>query len=369
MCLIYHGNKTRLEWTPKMILPYVAHVDAQGRPTDWLFDSFLLMEYATDNGAWLHHYKSGAAQPTANDWAWLADGWFREKTGLIGLDGAVEDAGAILGQPDHQVNVVIAMPIPFRPLGEFGPFPGSTEKLDFRKDDDRLKALQWYIQRVLAHWQKANYKHLRLVGFYWTDESIAPDNEPIARATARYIHAQGYKLFWIPFSTAQGLDRWQQLGIDGTMLQPNYFFPKEIDSRQLMIAARKAQQAHCGVEMECDKRVFESPERQDRFWAYLDAGVKYGWMTNSLLGYYEGGGCLRQMVDTPGAGRQMYDALYRFVKGTYQPSGRTRLEDYRRSRGARSERQRQPRPRLERSQSVRLRSHSWHAGSVAGKCD
>ena len=34
MCLIYHGNRRRLEWTPEMILPYVAHVDEQGRPTD-----------------------------------------------------------------------------------------------------------------------------------------------------------------------------------------------------------------------------------------------------------------------------------------------------------------------------------------------
>ena len=144
MCLIYHGNNTRPEWTPDMILPYVAHVDAQGRPTDWLFDSFLFTEFATDNGAWLYHYKAGV-QATAEDWAWLADGWFRKKTGLIGLEGAVKNAGRILGDTNRQVNVVIAMPIPLRPVGHFGPFPGSTGKLDFNQDEDRLKALQWYI--------------------------------------------------------------------------------------------------------------------------------------------------------------------------------------------------------------------------------
>jgi hypothetical protein len=328
MCLIYHGNNTRPEWTPDMILPYVAHVDAQGRPTDWLFDSFLFTEFATDNGAWLYHYKAGV-QATAKDWAWLADGWFRKKTGLIGLEGAVENAGRILGDTNHQVNVVIAMPIPLRQVGQFGPFPDSTGKLDFSNDDDRLKALQWYIQRVLDHWRKANYKHLRLVGFYWTDESILPDNEAIVRATARYIHAQGYKLFWIPYFSAQGLGIWRELGIDGTIFQPNYFFNPDVAPVRFLNAAQKARAAECGVEIEFNKRVFESKNWEDRFYAYLDAGLKYGWMTNSLLGYYEGGGCLRQMVDTPGAGRQMYDALYRFVKGIYQPSGRTKLEDYR----------------------------------------
>lgn len=330
LCLIYHGNRSRLAWTPDTLLPYVAHVDAHGQPTDWLFDSFLFMEFVTDAGASLHHYSAQGVQATAADWAWLADGWFRDTTGLIGLEGAVEHAGNVLGQTNHVVNVVIALPMPFRPVQHFGPLPGSETVLDFRQDADRLQALRWYLHRVLDHWQQAHYRHLRLAGFYWTDETIPPHNEALVRATAKEIHGLGYKLFWIPFFSPQGLNQWQQLGIDGTMLQPNYFFHPEVTPDRFLAVAQKAREAACGVEMEFDTRVFNSPAWTDRFWAYLDAGVQYGWMTNSLLGYYEGGRALHQLVETGGpAGREMYDALYRFVRGTYQPSGRTHLPAYR----------------------------------------
>lgn len=328
MVLIYHGNSSRLAWTPEMILPYVAHVDDKGKPTDWLFDSFLFTEFVTDNGASLHHYAPGGEQATAKDWAWLADGWFREKTGLIGLDGAVANAEKILGDTNHQVNVVIALPIPFQPITNFGPFPNSNQKYNFSKDQDRLAALQWYVARVRDHWQHAKYSHLKLAGFYWTDETIPPENEKLVRAFSESIHERNLKLFWIPFFTPQGLDRWKQLGIDGTMLQPNYFFHPEITPDRFLHVAQKTQVANCGVEMEFDRRVFRSQSWEDRFWTYLDAGAKYGWMTNSLLGFYEGNNGLHLLATRPGEARKMYDALYRFVKGTYQFSGKTKLADF-----------------------------------------
>ena len=36
MCLIYHGSKFRVEWTPAAILPYVAHVDEKGERRDYV---------------------------------------------------------------------------------------------------------------------------------------------------------------------------------------------------------------------------------------------------------------------------------------------------------------------------------------------
>lgn len=325
MCLIYHGRKIFPDWTAEALLPYVAHLDESGKPTDWFFDSFIFMEFGCDNGALLYHYSPGKIQATAADWAWLADCWFREKTGLIGMEGAVENAGKAMGRPDHQVNIAFAMPIPLRPITEFGPLEGQDKRLDFSKDEDRLVGTRWYVDRILAKWKTQKYRHLRLVGFYWTAESLPKADYRIVEMTADYIHKAGYKLFWIPYSSAQGVEEWRRLGIDGTMLQPNYFFPAKIEIGQLARTARRALAAGCGIEIEFDKRAFDSQERQDRFWAYLDAGVKYGWMKNALLGYYEQGGCLKRCFETPGAGREMYDALYRFVKGTYQPSGRTKL--------------------------------------------
>lgn len=61
---------------------------------------------------------------------------------------------------------------------------------------------------------------------------------------------------------------------------------------------------------------------RDRFYDYLDAGVKYGWMKGSLLGWYDGGGAVRQFLEKPEIGRRFYEDLYRFIKGTYEPSQR-----------------------------------------------
>ena len=66
---------------------------------------------------------------------------------------------------------------------------------------------------------------------------------------------------------------------------------------------------------------------REHFYNYLDAGVKYGWMTGSILGWYEGGGAIRLMLEQPDKGRPMYDALYHFVKGTYEPTGRGNLPE------------------------------------------
>lgn len=322
MCLIYHGNKGRVAWTSEAILPYVAYVNEKGEPTDWMFDSFLFLEFANDKGTWLHHYREGKAQATAADWAWLADCWFREQTGLIGLEQAIEKAGAALKQRDHVVNVAITLPVPLRQVKAFGPLAGREGTLDFSKEADRVAALAWYIDRVLEQWRKHNYRHLRLVGFYWTDETISGENCGLVSATAGLVHAKGYKLYWIPYFGAAGVSQWRACGIDATMFQPNHFFSKELHRSRLVAAARTALAAGCGVEIEFDGRAVTSPEYRERFWQYLDAGVEYGWMKDSLLGYYEGGdmvGRFARAKDKPV--REMYDGLYRFLKGTYRSRG------------------------------------------------
>jgi hypothetical protein len=57
-------------------------------------------------------------------------------------------------------------------------------------------------------------------------------------------------------------------------------------------------------------------------------------MTHAVLGWYEGGGAIKQFLEQPEIGRPMYDALYRFVKGTYVPRGETELTPLRLPDGA-----------------------------------
>ena len=325
LCLIYHGQQVRERWTADALLPYVACVDEQGQPQDWLFDSFLFIEFAADRGAFLHAYSKDRPEATAEDWAWLADCWFREDTGLIGLEGAVAQAGQQLGQPDRKVKVVISLPIPCVPLGEFGPLPGDAEKLDFSQEEHRQHALRWYLQRVLASWEAAGYQHLDLAGFYWMAESIPSADHDLVAWTAAYVHEAGYRLYWIPYFGGSGLTGWRELGLDAVMLQPNYFFQQEPDLHRLLLAAQVAGMAGTGIEIEFDARALTSDDFYHRLYAYLDAGARYGWMNGAVLGYYEGGRALKQFAQTPGRGRELYQAVCRFVQGSYQDSGLTDL--------------------------------------------
>lgn len=321
LCLIYHGGQNRVAWTAEALRPYVTYVDAQGKSVDWLFDSFLMMEYIADNQAPLSYYDPKAPQPTMAEWQWLADAWFRPTTGLIGLEQAVAEAGATLGDPAHTVNVVIALPLPSQPLKEFGPLPGQDRKLDFGREEDRQAALRWYIESVQQRFRQAGYRHLRLVGFYWTAESVPTDDDAIVQWTSQCLHQQGYKFYWIPYFSADGFGRWRQLGFDSVMLQPNHFFAEWSTLRRLSLAAERAKWMGTGVEMEFDSRALESPLFRQHFFDYCDAGAKYGWMTDAIVGWYEGGSGIRAMLDHPEQGRPLYDAIYQFVRGAYRPTG------------------------------------------------
>ncbi len=336
MVLIYHGMERRVDWTSEAIMPYVAHVDEDGEPQDWLFDSFLFIEFSTDDGTMLNHAAKDAKLPELADWQWLADAWFRDDTGLVGLEEAVAEAGAALGDPEHVVNVVIALPTPLREITDFGR-AGDEERpqagmpaprgLDFSEEEDRREAVAWYIDEVMRNWKARSFEHLNLAGFYWLAENIPSQDADIVGWTGDCVRDMGMKLYFIPYFGGGGATNWREIGLDATMLQPNHFFMSEADDQRLLAAAKIARMAGTGIEIEFDGRALDRGEHTRRFWAYLDAGVKYGWMDEALLGYYEGGGAVKMFAEREGLGREMYDALHEFVKGTYTPSGKVDLAE------------------------------------------
>lgn len=329
MVLIYHGNKGRVPWTKDAILPYVAYLDEHRRPVDWFFDSFLFIEFALDDGTMFHSYAKGARLPAVGDWEGIAASWFRPGKGLDGLEQAVAEVAEKLGPADKKVKVVITLPKPFPEDRAFGPLPGEPEKLDFARSSHRLRALRWYIGRVLDQWRARGYRHLELTGFYWTDESIAGADGRLAAATSRYLHGLGLKHYWIPYFGAAGLRDWRACGFDACMMQPNFFFAKDrMPLTHFQASAKIARMMGSGIEAEFDGRALTDPEYRDRMIAYLDAGVYYGWMKGALLGYYEGGGAVKLFAEDQGVGRELYRKAYEFVKGTYQPSGQFDFSKY-----------------------------------------
>jgi hypothetical protein len=322
--LIYHGGPKRPSWDAEHCLPYVARLDAEGTPQEWLFDGFLLIEFAAPDGTWLHAARKGARQATIADWQWLIDAWFRDTTGLAGLDQAVGRATQALGPPASPRQIIISLPAPLSAQTNFGTPPGAERSLDFSDEADRLAACRWYMDTVLQRWRATEHEHLRLAGFYWLAESISAEDRDLVKGVAGQVHELGLRFFWIPYFGAGGAPDWRELGFDAMMLQPNHFFQPKLSERRLTAAARRAQSWGSGIEIEFDARAMTDDVFRERLFAYLDAGVEYGWMDDALLGYYEGGGAIGEFYRHPEA-RELYDHVCDFVLGRYQSSGLTEL--------------------------------------------
>jgi len=327
LALIYAGGKSRIPWDAQKLLPYVAYVDRQGKPQDWLFDSFLWIEFATNDGSYLHFPLKGKRPVTKQDWQWLLDRFFDPAHGVGQLQASVSLAAKTLGEP-RQVSLILTMPTPYAETSDFGALETGGRSLNFARDEDRLAALQWYIRSALERWKQINAPQVRLAGVYWLLESIGPKDAELAQSTARFVHSLGLKLYWIPYYGAPGLKQWRELGMDAVALQPNYFFNAQTPPERLAMAAHKAEKANAGMELELDGRAIETPGFDQRYLAYLDAGVKYGFMRDTFLAYYEGGGALAKCANADkSAARGLYDHTYEFVQGRYRPSGTTQLPD------------------------------------------
>ena len=85
----------RPAWTAQSLRPYVAEIDAQGRATDWLFDSFLFIEYETDSGRGLNYAR--ATPKTSRNRIWpIGSGW--RTNGSVRIRGLTNATGQPLFQ-------------------------------------------------------------------------------------------------------------------------------------------------------------------------------------------------------------------------------------------------------------------------------
>ncbi len=297
-------------------LPLIAHIGTDSKPDGWFFDSALLLmngQSAPSGGNF-----SGAT--TRADWSWWLQNLFglapggQADTQLPGLQAAVAQAGAVLSDPAHQVNVVIAIPYP-KP-GPSAWAPG----VPLQDPAGRLTAVQWFISQTLADWKQADFKNLHLAGFYWYAESLQPNPGEVGllQQAAATIHQDGLRFYWIPYFGATAATAWKALGFDGAYLQPNYEFQPTATPQRLTEAAAVARHWGLGLEMELGSLNY-SDESVPRYLTYLNAGAAYGYQGASSA-YYDSTQLLLAAAGAAASSpeRAVYDLTYAFVRGSYQ---------------------------------------------------
>lgn len=304
LVLVYDGGGQRIPWTVNRMRPYV-YRENNGK-TEWLFDGFLFLEIFDSVTGYEYYPGFKKKEAGKEQWQSLIDTYFADQQSFAALDSVLEEQSQKGNAPDRKRKVVVSIPTPITGFTEWGSIDGKA--LDFNNAGDQVKAEQWFIDEVLKRWQAKNYKHLGLAGFYWVDETSGKYETAIS-LTKAYVASKGFKLFWIPYWTATGGDKWDQLGFDYAYEQPNYFFTLTVPYQRLPDACNFASLHGLGLEMEFDGRVTQ-PEFRERFYSYIQAFTDSKVWDQKPVAYYEGGGAWWTMANsTDSEMKKMYKKL------------------------------------------------------------
>lgn len=343
LLLVY--SKQPADWPPENFRFSVTYLDQKGEPVDWFFDSFLFMPPASPSGnSFYPGVNLGTTRssegdyfivPTSNparkdDWVWLLNNYFGENTMLGGLDRYMEEAETKLSTRDQKINVVITIPYPCHNQACFGKIDEEGKRLNFSilnqnlvaATRQRLDAVKWFVEQGLEKFKARNYRNINLLGFYWYYEtlhrSFDVDDHWLLKELLKFVRAKGTKLFWIPFFSTYNihqLGNYQDYYFDCAFLQPNHLQYKALPN-SVEEAAHAARANYAGIEMEFSKSIEDTIYRS-RFRDYLDGGVEFGYMKEAVCAWFNGD--LQWLYEHPDPEvRELYEDIYRFVKGTYQ---------------------------------------------------
>jgi len=328
MLLVYSGaNGAEGTWTPKQFLPMVAYVSQSGQIEGKMFDSFLFLPY-------------GSLLKTAGSWNQYLTSLFAPNEQLSALNQTVANAAAgfkQIGVTEPTVNVVLTIPYPNPGITNFGTLPNGSQNLSFKSSavgdmtayQNRLAAVTWYVQTLLAKWQAAHFTNLKLTGLYWDSEAVnysTPYETNLIQNAVSLAHGAHLPLIWIPTFGAPGMISWNELGFDSVFIQSNYYEQPSLPVSRVTEASSIAMQNGLGMEVELGPQILQSTTYQNRYFNQLTADYLSGVEAQSAHAFYAGSQVLYDAAySTNPAVRSIYTDTYDFILGqftytTYKPN-------------------------------------------------
>lgn len=276
LLLMYYGRTNRRHWTPSELRSTLIHTHKTGRKkglTEWFFPSLLYVEFAYTNPddnvgyKFAYNQQSGTARARKVDWMWLHDRYFSEATvngeneGLRALEQSISALKAEFGNPPRRHKVVLTLPDPYYDAAEWGTIDNDT--IDTRVDADRIKALKWFIDLLIATFNSKGYQNFDLEGFYWGEENMDTPNgtETILANIGEYVQNKGYRFYWIPSAHAKGRWEWQTNKMNDSYLQTGYTWKPAMSEIEMRELYEDAVRHGMGMEFEVGWQLF--PDTSD----------------------------------------------------------------------------------------------------------
>ncbi|WP_054948820.1 DUF4855 domain-containing protein [Numidum massiliense] len=321
----YDGVKVG-DYDKDKFLPYVGYLNEEGKAEDYFFDTFLMLATQSPYKGSLHRWYDWVkdSKPgTLKDWQWAMDRMFIKNQQLDALNQAVKEVSKTLGDRNKTVNVYLTLPFPDPQSKDFGDFKGDGISANLESLETRNELVKWYIDTMTAKFYKQGYKYLKLAGFYWLQEDLdpaVPGEKENVKYAADYLNSKGMRLGWIPWSGAGEKANGNKYGFDFSLIQPNHFFQENTTIKRIEEIAKLAKENSQGVEIEFDLRAIEEPHYRQALYNYLIGGVKYGYMKDSILAYYQDVYAIYELYHHKSpVGRQFYTDIYKFAKGEFEP--------------------------------------------------
>lgn len=318
LCLLYHGSQAYYD--VEDLLPYLAYIDRDGKMKDTMFDSFLfLMTGAFPSGA--KPYDDGKL----SDWKWAIDDLFVEGENLMALEEAAAQVKQELGlDSNFKYKVTMSIYYPSVKHTNFGDIDGDGKSENFSKIEDRIKAIETYIDMFEKKFNEQGFENIELVGYYWYHEAINSgdiESMQLLNATSDKVHEVGKDFFWIPYFQSNGYESWNKYGFDVACMQPNYVFKLSTPYSNVPICAELTKLYGMGVEMEIcgdslvDERFFK------KYMEYIEGGIRYGYMSDCVIMYYQEVYAFKNACySKTEMGRMVYEYTYGFIKDSLKSS-------------------------------------------------
>ena len=294
------------DWSSGSFEYYLAYIDTDGRPRDWLFDGFLFLAITAKSK---RNFWDGKADST--DWDWWFEKLFEPGRQLDALEGDVRSLGAKLG-PSSPRRVILSIPRP----------PVDADAAG------QEAVVKGFVDRCVRRFTEKAYRHITLEGFYWFHEGVDGTNADLVNSLHRDLSGRGLRLYWIPYDVGHEnrahLEKWQagEIRFDGVWLQPNYFWAdrnEKYAAQDLDDTVSVARAMGSCVEIEFDHGARATGWKLGRYTHYLMSADVYGYRNGPLM-YYDGyRGYIECGHSRNPVQRAIYDDLYWFTRKAYLP--------------------------------------------------